>query len=238
MEAYTLWWNGDCLCKFLRLNSKASETISYTDVLKTKTLAIEDCRRIVAFRKNRAMLARALIYIMGLVHKAKIIHNNLTPSNVLLHFPPDDVQSAYIGVCNWGMASRTVENKASYFGKSDKFQCKELRRAKPGMAPELFFMYGTRDNEKRNLERMKNMHLYTMGSDAFLVGYLARMIWNNEDSKELFKTKLETIIFRNKLGALVHEDPRRRPSLVRVVEDLMDLRYHFPVPDSCFRHML
>ena len=30
---------------------------------------------------------------MDLVHKAKIIHNDLTPSNILLYFPPDHVQS-------------------------------------------------------------------------------------------------------------------------------------------------
>ena len=91
MEAYTLWWNGDSLRKFLSVNSKALEAITYNNVLELNTLTMEECQRIVAYRKNRAMLAWALIYIMDLVHKAKIIHNDLTPSNVLLYFPPDDV---------------------------------------------------------------------------------------------------------------------------------------------------
>ena len=56
--------------------------------------------RIVAFQKNRAMLAWALIYLMDLVHQAKIIHNDLTLSNILLHFPEDNVHTVYIGVCD------------------------------------------------------------------------------------------------------------------------------------------
>ena len=99
-------------------------------------------------------------------------------------------------------------------------------------------MYGTCDDEERNSERMTSMHPYTMESNLFLVGYLTRMIWNNEDSKELFRTKLAMIAFYNKLDALVQKDPRRRPSLARVVEDLMGFEYNFPVPDSCFRRTL
>jgi hypothetical protein len=235
MEAYTLWWNGDCLRNFLKLNSKASEAASYAEVLKLKHITMGECERIVAFRKNRAMLAWALIYVMDLVHKAKIIHNDLTPSNILLHFPPDNVQSVYIGVCDWGMASRIVERKASYYGKPDEIQRQEARRNKPGVAPELFFVYGPRDDEERNLERMKRMHLYTKETDAFSVGFLAKMMWKGEDCKELFKDTSIAIAFSLKLDALIHEDPTKRPSLARVVEDLMGPPYNFKVPDSCFR---
>jgi len=237
MEAYTLWWNGDCLRKFLRVNSKASDAISYEEVLKLKTLTMEECERIVAFRRNRAMLAWGLIYVMALVHKAKIIHNDLTPSNILLHFPPDNVQRVYIGVCDWGMACRTVEKKASYFGMPDDMQSDQLRRVKRGVAPELFFVYGPRDDEERNLERMKSQHPYTMEADAFSVGFLAKMIWDNEPNDDLFKSEYALVAFRNKLDCLVQEDPTKRPSLAKVV-DLLSSTYNFPIPDSCFRYTL
>ena len=116
MEAYTLWWNGDCLRNFLKLNQKVSYVHTSEQILKTETIPIEDRQKIVAFRKNSAMLAWGLIYVMHMVHKAKIIHNDLTPSNILLHFPPNDKEAVYIGVCDWGMASRIVENKPSYYG--------------------------------------------------------------------------------------------------------------------------
>ena len=238
MEAYTLWWNGDCLRNFLKLNSKASEAASYTKVLELKNIPMEECERIVAFRKNRAMLAWALIYVMDLVHKAKIIHNDLTPSNILLHFPPHQVEKAYIGVCDWGMASRIVENKASFYGFQNESDCQRMRDAKRGVAPQLFFVYGPPNDEERNLERMKRTHPYTRESDAFSVGFLAKMIWKGEDCKELFKDTMCAIAFSVKLDAFVNEDPTKRPSLARVVEVLLGPPYNFKVPDSCFRYTL
>ncbi len=90
------------------------------------------------------MLAWALIYVMDLVHKAKIIHNDLMSSNILLHFPPHQAENAYIGVCDWGMASRIVENKASYYGFQNECDCQQMRDAKQGVAPELFFVWSTK----------------------------------------------------------------------------------------------
>ena len=102
------------------------------------------------------------------------------------------------------------------------------------MAPKLFFVYGPRDDKERNLERMKSMHLYTKETDAFSVGFLAK-IWKGKDCKDFFKDTSIAIAFSLKLDALVHEDPTKRPSLAKVVEGLMDPPYNFKVPDSCFR---
>ena len=79
--------------------------------------------RIVAYRENRPMLASALIYIMHLVHKAKITHNDLTENNILLHFPPNDVKIVYIGVCDWGIGSRVVEMKSSNYHNKSEADC-------------------------------------------------------------------------------------------------------------------
>jgi hypothetical protein len=49
MEVYTLWWNGDCLHNFLKLNSKASKATNYTEIQKLKHLSMEEYERIVAF---------------------------------------------------------------------------------------------------------------------------------------------------------------------------------------------
>ena len=138
MEAYTLWWNGDCIRNACKFNDKASEATSYDEIMKFKYLTMEECQRIVEYRKNRAMLAWALIYVMDIVHRAKIIHNDLTPSNVLLHFPANDVEKVYIGVSDWGMASRIVEEKSSYFRYPNEVDCHQERLRKNYVAPELF----------------------------------------------------------------------------------------------------
>jgi hypothetical protein len=239
MEAYTLWWNGDCLRNFIRnCNDKVSEASSYKEILKLKNLPMEECQRIVAYRKNRGMLAWSLIYVMDLVHKAKILHNDLTPSNILLHFPAHDKDKAYIGVCDWGMASRIIENKASFYGFREQDDLQRCKAQKPGVAPELFFLYGNSDDEERNLERMKRMHPCTTQSDAFSVGYLAKKIWKDEECPELFRDVTSMIAFSTKLNGLLNEDPAVRLSLARVVEDLMSPPYNFKAPTSCFRYTL
>ncbi len=103
------------------------------------------------------------------------------------------------------------------------------------MAPKLFFVYDPPNDEECNLERMKRTHLCTRECDAFSVGFLAKMIWRGEDCKELFKDTMDLIGFSIKLDALVHEDPSKKPSLAKVIEDLMGLPYNFKVPDCCFR---
>jgi hypothetical protein len=77
-----------------------------------------------------------------------------------------------------------------------------------------------------------------MAAEAFAVGYLGRQIWNNEDSPELFKTEYTKVNFGLKLDALCNPDPRRRPTLAKLVEEFRSSRFNFPVPESCFRNHL
>ena len=44
-------------------------------------------KRLVAYWKNRAYLAWALMCIVDIVHKHDVLHNDLNPNNVMLHFP-------------------------------------------------------------------------------------------------------------------------------------------------------
>ena len=184
------------------------------------------------------MLAWSLIYVMDIVHKAEILHNDLTPSNILLHFPPHDKNKVYIGVCDWGVASRVIENKASPYGVMDPDELVQVKERRVGVAPELFFLYGKKDDEERNLERMKRMHPCTTLSDAFSVGHLAKKIWREEDCPELFKDSISKIVFSSKLDGLLNEDPTKRLSLAKVVNDLMSPPYNFQAPNGCFRYTL
>ena len=59
-------------------------------------------KRLVAYRKNRAYLAWALICILDIVHKHDVLHNDLNPNNVMLHFPRDRDNTVFIGVKRLG----------------------------------------------------------------------------------------------------------------------------------------
>jgi hypothetical protein len=66
--------------------------------------------KILASSLKRAKLASSLIMIMDRIHKGKIIHNNISPSNIFLYFPPNLVDRVYITVCNRGLASCTIKD--------------------------------------------------------------------------------------------------------------------------------
>ena len=42
----------------------------------------------------------ALMYIVDVVHKQDVLHNDLNPNNVMLHFPRDRVGAVFIGICD------------------------------------------------------------------------------------------------------------------------------------------
>jgi hypothetical protein len=43
--------------------------------------------------------------IMAAVSIEDVLHNDLSPNNVLLHFPINDDNVVNIGVCDWGLAT-------------------------------------------------------------------------------------------------------------------------------------
>ena len=55
--------------------------------------------------------------IVDIVHKHDVLHNDLNPNNVMLHFPRDREDIVFIGVCNWGMSTWVNEEAPSNYGK-------------------------------------------------------------------------------------------------------------------------
>jgi hypothetical protein len=78
--------------------------------------------------------------------------------------------------------------------------------------------------------------LYTKGSDAYSVGKLALLIWNDKWKPHLFKTVERRSIFLSKLTALTNEDPTKRPSLAHVLDIFTFPLYKMELPDCCFRY--
>jgi aminoglycoside phosphotransferase (APT) family kinase protein len=55
--------------------------------------------------------------IVDVVHKHDVLHNDLNPNNVMLHFPQDRENTVFIGVCDWGMATWGDEDTPSNYGR-------------------------------------------------------------------------------------------------------------------------
>jgi serine/threonine protein kinase len=168
MEAYTLWWNGGSLKSFwTNYNSKVSEATSYKDYhLVNAGLLPVNVDKVKAYRKNRVKLVLSLLTIMGKCHAENIIHNDLSPSNIMLHFPPEKSENVYIGMCNWGMANRFEEEKSSFYGYQTKAEMEANIAERKHVAPELFYVFGPKGLQKL-LEVINFGCLDTVQTDLF-----------------------------------------------------------------------
>lgn len=235
MEAYTLWWNGGSFKSFKIIDDKVGPGEDLQYILNNPAHTMQELEMIKAYRSNAAKLALSLIITMARVHKNEILHNDISPSNILLHFPPDHVDRVYIGVCDWGMASRFCEDKASVYGYPSKAEMEKNKNERKWVAPELFYVYGP-SNSETSIERVRWKHPYTPQSDAYSVGKLALEIWHDEWDKHLFKTPECGTLFLRKLTALTDKDPAKRPSLAEVLGSLKSKPFEMEMPNCCFRY--
>ena len=102
MESYTLWWNGGSLASFLlKLNSKVLEATTLENIkYTTGELLPYELDKVTLYRRNRAKLALSFLIIVEKCHAHGIQHNDLSPGNILLHFPPMDKTKIFLGVCD------------------------------------------------------------------------------------------------------------------------------------------
>jgi hypothetical protein len=130
----------------------------------------------------------------------------------MLHFPPGKPENVYIGVCDWGMASRVKEKKASLYGYQKKEEMVANIAQWKHVAPELFYVFGP-EGSRTSLEVMEKKHLYTKVADAYSVGVLASLIWKEEWNRMLLPDATVFYGFELKLRGLQDKDPQTRLSI-------------------------
>jgi serine/threonine protein kinase len=149
---------------------------------------------------------------MDKCHAQNILYNDLSPSNIMLHFPPGKPENVYIGVCDWGMASRVKKKKESLYGYQKKEEMVANIAQRKHVAPELFYVFGPKGSQT-SLEVMQKKHLYTKAADAYSVGVLASLIWKEEWDRTLLPDATIFHGFELKLRGLQDKDPQTRLSI-------------------------
>ena len=99
-EGYAYWRNGGTLQEMLNRDRKFGDE-SFIRLNRGNYLddEVNQVHRLIRFRRKWTELAWALLYIMNEVHKSHNLHNDLSPENILFHFP-DNESKVYIGVCD------------------------------------------------------------------------------------------------------------------------------------------
>ena len=140
------------------------------------------------YRKSRLDLALLLLVIVERCHEANYIHNDISPTNVLLHFDDWKADTVYIGICDWGLSSRVVEKEPWRYGYRKQEDLEKERSWRKFAAPELFFLFGD-EGSTNSLQLMQQKHLYSMAADAYATGYIAAKIWNEEWNPKCFSAR-------------------------------------------------
>ena len=136
-KSYSLWWNGSSVRDMRNYDKSVAET-HLNKILFHVGSDFEWRKRLVAYRKNQAYLAWALICIVDIVHKHDVLHNDLNLNNVMLHFPRDRDDIVFIDVHDWGMSSWMNEEAPSKYGKKSMEVMVKHKEKYYCVAPELF----------------------------------------------------------------------------------------------------
>ncbi|MBE3102757.1 MAG: protein kinase, partial [Bacilli bacterium] len=239
MEGYTLWWNGGSVHSFLaKYNSKVSEALPVDEIEQQQETGLSKVELgwIATYRRNRVNLALSLLVIVGKCHDANYLHNDISSSNVLLHFDPWKGNTVYIGICDWGLSGRVVEKEPSKYGFQTMELLQKVKDLRRFAAPELFYVYGDKGSTT-SLEVMQKRHLYTMAADAYATGWIAIKIWNEEWDPNYFTTKNPEQYqnLRLKLASLVKQDVQERASVLDVLDTLRKAPHCWTMPECCYR---
>lgn len=243
MEGFSLWWNGGSYKDFeTNINRKVPPHLEYHEIPKVLDSGLSDLQLqwVVTFRKKRLELALSLLVIVGKCHDANYLHNDITPTNVLLHFDDWIPETVYIGLCDWGISSRVVEQAPSKYGYNDQGKLDAERKWRHWVAPELWFLYGPRNSENA-LDIMESRHLYSKAADAFSTGWLAQHIWQEEYDKRYFMPHRPDRAhnheyLRYKLQGLQDPDVSKRLTVSDAIEALEKHPFSWTMPMCCFRN--
>ena len=122
-EGYTLWWNGRTIremmkdevqynCESVHITLQVVFLIDSNDDYQKK---LDATRHVNVFRKKCNKLVWTFLNTINNVHHCHTWHNDMSPDNVILHFPPNSVDKAYISICDWAMVGNFNHLKESLY---------------------------------------------------------------------------------------------------------------------------
>jgi serine/threonine protein kinase len=145
---------------------------------------LDTARRVEVFRKKRHELAWTFLNTMNNVHHCHTLHKDMSPDNVLLHFPPNSPDKVYIGICDWAIARNFNDLKESFYIHESQEARTRLMQHRWWVALELNYVLpppgSTRDPD---FERRPK---FTPKNETYAVGRIAHWIYGGNLSLEYF----------------------------------------------------
>jgi len=77
---------------------------------------------------------------MDAVHVGGNLHNDLSPDNIMFHFPKDE-SKVYIGVCNWSMTTISKEPMKSLYTFTSAKDMEDALRKRWWVDPSIAYLH-------------------------------------------------------------------------------------------------
>jgi len=218
MECYSQWWSGERLRDMFTLDQQNRDPDEIGDVAYDETpQTIQRLRRLMAYRRNRTELAWALLCIVDAVQQSSVLHNDITPTNVMLYFPNNDGRTVWIRLCDWGMASRINEETHSAYQFKSSSEMRSAWSRCWWVAPKLMYVTGetSTSTSPTCVGKPPRISIHTNG---YAVGKLAEKIWKKDRGNiKMIPDNTTFGTFVVTLTNLCKSDPLQRRSVTHVV---------------------
>ena len=238
-EGYTYWWNGGTLREMLNRDYEYGDDVfihlHYGNFPDDEVIR---AHQLVCFRKKRTELAWALLHIMNEVHKSNNLHNDLSPDNILLHFPLDESQ-VFIGVCDWGMTTKATEPMQSLYTFTNAEQMAETLRRRWWVDPRVLYLH-KQDADVQIIPKLSR------ALEEFATARIAQRINGHTMSKDYEKLQRESqtsVVFSNGefantfhmyMDRVCNDHRDGAGGLSHIITRFSDT-YHWPTPHEHFR---
>ncbi len=176
---------------------------------------------------------------MNAVHVSGHLHNDISPDNIMFHFP-DDESRVYIGICDWGMTTVATEPMKSLYTFTSASEMNEALTRRWWVDPSIAYLH----RRDANVEIIPHL---SRASEEYAIGKIAQRINKQCMSKNYNKLQWETnamamfshhqlgIVFHQYLDRLCQRGDGYRGGLAHIINRFTS-QFNWPMPDEHFRH--
>ncbi|KAG0621197.1 hypothetical protein M758_3G001500 [Ceratodon purpureus] len=239
MQGYVYWWNGGTIREMLNRDMDYGDDVfvhlNFGNYPEDEVIRAD---QLVRFRQHRTELAWALLHIMDEVHKSHHLHNDISPDNILLHFPMDESR-VYIGVCDWGLSTALREPMQSLYTFTKREDMEETLQRRYWVDPRVAFLYKAGEDHQI-------VPKYSIASEEFATARIAQRINGMTMStayEQLQRGNRNTSVFNNGdlaqafhlyMDRVCNESRDSAGGLSHIISRFTDM-FHWSTPHEHFR---